>query len=73
MQFLKFLAFFPVVPFDAESAVIYADISCTLSGNGRHISAFNELIAAIALRHDEPLIRCDRHYHEIEGLELFPN
>jgi tRNA(fMet)-specific endonuclease VapC len=68
----KFLHFFPVIPFDAESAVIYADIASGLSGSGRHISTFDELIAAIALRHREQLITRDRHFAEIEGLELIP-
>lgn len=68
----KFLGFFPVLPFDAESAVIYADIAHDLSGRGRHISSFDELIAAIALRHDEPLVTRDRHFSEIEGLEIIP-
>lgn len=66
----KFLNYFPVLPFDAESAVIYADIASTLSGNGRHISTFDELIAAIALRHDEPLVTRYRHFSKIDGLEL---
>lgn len=66
----KFLHFFPIVPFDAESAVIYADIASTLSGSGRRISTFDELIAAIALRHDEPLVTRDRHFAAVEGLEL---
>jgi len=66
----KFLRFFPVLPFDAESAVIYAEIAHTLSGNGRHISTFDELIAAIAIRHGEPLITRDRHFSAIDGLEI---
>ncbi len=66
----KFLHFFPVLSFDAESAVIYADIASTLSGSGRHISTFDELIAAIALRHDEPLVTRDRHFSAVDGLEL---
>ena len=66
----KFLRFFPIVPFDAESAVIYAEVASTLSGSGRHISTFDELIAAIALRHDEPLVTRDRHFSAIDGLEL---
>jgi predicted nucleic acid-binding protein len=68
----KFLHFFPVVPFDAESAVIYADIASALSASGRHISTFDELIAAIALRHDEPLVTRDRHFAAVDGLELIP-
>nr|WP_320162758.1 type II toxin-antitoxin system VapC family toxin [uncultured Methanoregula sp.] len=66
----KFLRFFPVVPFDAESAVIYAEVASSLSGSGRHISTFDELIAAIALHHDEPLVTRDRHFSAIDGLEL---
>jgi tRNA(fMet)-specific endonuclease VapC len=66
----KFLDFFPIVPFDAEAAGIYADIACRLTGTGRHISTFDELIAAIALRHHEPLITRDVHYREIDGLEI---
>ncbi len=66
----KFLNYFPVLPFDAESAVIYADIASTLSGNGRHISTFDELIAAIALRYNEPLVTRDRHFSGIDGLEI---
>ncbi|MEN6397093.1 MAG: type II toxin-antitoxin system VapC family toxin [Methanoregula sp.] len=66
----KFLDFFPIIPFDAEAAGIYAEIACRLNGTGRHISTFDELIAAIALRHNEPLITRDEHYREIDGLEL---
>jgi predicted nucleic acid-binding protein len=66
----KFLKYFPVVPFDAESAVIYAEIASNLSGTGRHISTFDELIAAIALRNDEPLVTRDRHFSAVDGLEI---
>jgi predicted nucleic acid-binding protein len=66
----KFLRFFPVLPFDAESAVIYAEIAHALSGSGRHISTFDELIAAIAIRHDEPLVTRDRHFSAIGQLEI---
>ncbi|MDD1687256.1 type II toxin-antitoxin system VapC family toxin [Methanoregula sp.] len=66
----KFLRFFPVLPFDEESAVIYAGIAHAFSGTGRHISTFDELIAAIALRHDEPLVTRDRHFSVVEGLEV---
>lgn len=66
----KFLRFFPVLSFDAESAVIYADIASSLSGSGRRISTFDELIAAIALRHGEPLLTRDRHFSAIDGLDL---
>jgi predicted nucleic acid-binding protein len=66
----KFLRFFPVLPFDAESAVIYADIASSLSRTARHISTFDELTAAIAIRHDEPLVTRDQHFAAFEWLEL---
>lgn len=66
----KFLRFFPVLPFDAESAVIYAGIAASLAGSGRHISTLDELIAAIAIRHDEPLLTRDQHFSEVDGLEI---
>jgi len=66
----KFLRYFPVLPFDAESAYIYADIAATLKNRGRHISSFDELIAATAIRHDQPLMSRDNHFSEIDGLEL---
>jgi tRNA(fMet)-specific endonuclease VapC len=66
----KLIGFFPVVPFDAESAVVYADIASALSQKGRRISSLDKLIAAIALHHNEPLVTRDRHFSEIEGLEI---
>lgn len=66
----KFIRFFTVLPFDAESAVVYARIAHTLSGTGRHISTSDELIAAIALRNNEPLVTRDQHFGAIEGLDL---
>lgn len=68
----KFLHFFPVLPFDAESAVIYAEIAHALSGSGRHISTFDELIAAIAIRHEEPLVTRNRYFSAIDGHEIIP-
>ena len=66
----KFLGFFPILSFDAESAVIYARIAYTLSGTGRRISSFDELIASIAIRHDEPLVTRDRHFYAVDGLDI---
>jgi len=65
----KFIRFFPVLPFDAESAVVYARIAHTISGTGRHIST-DELIAAIALRNNEPLVTRDQHFRAIDGLDI---
>lgn len=68
----KFLRYFPVLPFDAESAGIYAGIAHSLAEHGRHVSSFDELIAAIARRHNEPLVTRDRHFSRIDGLEIIP-
>lgn len=69
---VKYLNFFPVVPFDAAAAARYADIAGSFSKKGRHISTLDELIAAIVLCHGEPLITRDRHFSAIEGLECIP-
>ena len=66
----KFLRFFPVLPFDAESAVVYARIAHPLSGAVRHISSFDEMIAAIAIRNNEPLVSRDGHFSHVEGLNI---
>jgi predicted nucleic acid-binding protein len=66
----KFIRFFPVIPFDAESGIVYVLIAHTLSGTIRHLFPFDELIAAIAPRNNEPLVTRDQHFKAIEGLEL---
>ena len=66
----KFIRFFPVLPFDAESAIVYARIAHTLSVSGSRISSFDELIAAIALRNNESLVSRDQHFRAIEGLHI---
>jgi len=40
------------------------------SKTGRRISTRDELIAAIALRHDETLVTRDLHFSEIDELEI---
>jgi tRNA(fMet)-specific endonuclease VapC len=66
----KLIGFFPVLPFDDGSAMVYAEIASALSDKGRRISTLDELIAAIALQHNEPLVTRDRHFSEIDGLEI---
>jgi predicted nucleic acid-binding protein len=69
---LAFLDHFPILPFDADSAIIYARIAAELRQSGSRISSFDELIAAIALRHDEALVSRDNHFSGIPGLSVFP-
>jgi predicted nucleic acid-binding protein len=52
--------------------MIYADIASSLSVAGRRISPTGELIAAIAIRNDEPLVTRDRHFSGIDRPEIVP-
>lgn len=54
----------------AGSAVISTDIASALTGSCRHISSFDELIAAIAIHHDEPLVTRDQHFSAVDWLEI---
>lgn len=65
-----FLAYFLILPFDGESAAVYADIAGALRESGDRISSFDELIASIALRHDDVLITRDDHFSRIPGLSV---
>ena len=65
-----FLTYFLILPFDGESAAVYADIAGALRESGDRISSFDELIASIALRHDDVLITRDDHYSRIPGLSV---
>ena len=67
-----FLGHFRILPFDLESAILYADIAADLQAQGGRISSFDELIAAIALRYDEPLVTRDAHFSAIRGLTVLP-
>ena len=66
----KFIRFFSVLPFDAESAVVYARIAHTLSATGRPVSTFDGLTVAIALRNNEPLVTRNQHFRAIDGLDV---
>ena len=66
----QYLAHFPVLPFDRESAEIFADIASALQEKGERISSFDELIAAIAIRHEETLVTRGRHFTGIPGLTV---
>ena len=65
-----FLSYFPVLPFDLESAELYADIAAVLRRSGTRISSFDELIAAVALRNGEPIVSRDAHFSVIPGLTV---
>lgn len=64
----RFLEYFPVLPFDKEAAIVFADIAMQLRKTGSRISSFDELIAAIVIRHNETLVTRDSHFTDIPGL-----
>ncbi len=65
-----FLAHFPILPFDADAAALYADIAAGLRDRGDRISSFDELIAATVLRHGEEIVSRDTHFSVIPGLRV---
>jgi predicted nucleic acid-binding protein len=67
-----FLSYFAILSFDTEAAEIYADIAAGLRKTGSRISSFDELIAAIALRHDAAIVSRDTHFSAIPGLTVIP-
>jgi len=66
----RFLDHLPILPFDAECAVLYADIAARQRELGNRISSFSELIAAIVLRHDDEIVSRDRYFAAISGLNV---
>ncbi len=67
-----FLAHFPILPFDTESAMIYADIAAELRQSRNRVSSFDELIAAIALRQNDAIVSRDTHFTAVPGLTVLP-
>lgn len=67
-----FLAHFPILPFDTEAAILYADIAADLRQSGNRISSFDELIAAVALRNDDAIVSRDTHFRAVSGLTVIP-
>ena len=61
---------FKVLPFDSRAADIYASISTSLKQKGTPLKAFDELIAATAIRFNEPLITNDKEFKRVAGLEV---
>ena len=71
VEFTKnLLSKFEILPFDARAADIYASISTSLKQKGTPLKAFDELIAATAIRFNEPLITNDKEFKRVAGLEV---
>ena len=66
----KAVAKFPVIFPDAATIPIYASIRHGLRVKGRPIPENDVWIAALAGRHDIPVITRDAHFQSIDGLRL---
>jgi len=65
-----FLTHFSIVSFDSDSAAVYAEIAAELKKKGSRISSFDELTAAIAIRHGGEIISREMHFSEVPGLSV---
>jgi tRNA(fMet)-specific endonuclease VapC len=59
-----------VLPCDADTATVYADVKFGLRKKGRPIPENDVWIAAIARQHDLTLLTRDEHFREIEDLNV---
>jgi tRNA(fMet)-specific endonuclease VapC len=61
---------FRLVMPDQTSAVVYGDLFHQLKRKGRPIPTNDVWIAALALQHSLPLLTRDRHFREVEGVDV---
>ena len=61
---------YPVVTCDGEAAWHYGQVKEQLRKRGRPIPDNDIWIAAMALRHDMPLVTRDHHFGEVIGLRV---
>jgi tRNA(fMet)-specific endonuclease VapC len=66
----KFLATCVVLPCDTNTARCYGGIKHTLRRKGRPIPDNDLWIAALAVQHNLMLLTFDRHFAEVEQLEV---
>ena len=55
---------------DTETAELYGRIKSALMGKGKPIPENDIWIAAIAIKYDLPLFTDDKHFKEIDGINL---
>lgn len=71
--FNSYLNRYTVLPFDIETARVFAAIQSRLLGSGQPIGDADVMIAATAIQHDLTLITGNiRHFSRIQGLTLLP-
>jgi predicted nucleic acid-binding protein len=61
---------FQVMELEESVYEVFASLSASLISRGRTIGAFDELIAAIILCHNEKIVTRDNHFKEVPGLEV---
>ena len=66
----EILECFQVLELEESVYEVFAALSASLLSRGRAIGAFDELIAAIALCHDEKIVTRDSHFKEVPELEV---
>ncbi len=61
---------FHIIEMDESAYEVYASLSASLISKGNSIGSFDELIAAIALCHNEKIVTRDKHFKEITQLDV---
>lgn len=67
----KFLAKCTILFPDIKTAEVYGKTKAALARKGTPIPENDIWIAAIALQYDLPLHQNDKHFREVDGLQLF--
>ena len=62
----------PPLPIEAIDFTSAGDLLRNLAEAGRTLPSMDGLIAALALRHDVPLLTVDRHFEVVPGLRRWP-
>jgi predicted nucleic acid-binding protein len=66
----KLLTGFQILNLDEPVYEIFALLSAELHLKGQSIKSFDELIAAIALYNNEPILTKDNHFKKVQNLEV---
>lgn len=64
------LATFRLLFLDSKTARMYGEIHSALRRKGRPIPRNDIWIAALAIQHDLPLLTRDRHFENVDGLQI---
>jgi tRNA(fMet)-specific endonuclease VapC len=65
-----FITRFVILPCDHETAEFYGEIKAALKRKGKPIPDNDIWIAAIASQHNLSIVTRDRHFNEVDGINL---